>query len=177
MIILSFLHEVAYSPYAEACSRRRMSATPSASPNAPSPIAGAVMAPVWAREVFGEGVVEVLGEGVASVVDSEGEGVGELVCGVVADGVGVEVLTEGVGLELLGEGAGVEVVTLGVGAGVLVVGVGVGVGVGVAFSSPSTSPHPTVSIAIVFSVTCPFTTAVFLKVLPIVALAGTFSSV
>ena len=98
----------------------------------------------------------------------EDEGVGELVCGVVADGVGVEVLTDGVGL---------EVVTLGVGDGVLVVGVGVGVGVGVAFSSPSTSPHPTVSIAIVFSATCPFTTAVFLKVLPIVALAGTFSSV
>ena len=75
------------------------------------------------------------------VVEAEGEGVGELVCGVVADGVGV------------------------------------GVGVGVAFSSPSTSPHPTVSIAIVFSATCPFTTAVFLKVLPIVALAGIFSSV
>ena len=96
----------------------------------------------------------------------EDEGVGELVCGVVAEGVGLGVLAEGVGLGVLGEGAGVEGVTLGV-----------GVGVGVAFSSPSTSPHPTVSIAIVFSATCPFTTAVFLKVLPIVALAGTFSSV
>ena len=65
-----------------------MSATPRASPNAPSPIAGAVMAPVWAREVCGEGVVDVLGEGVASVVDSEGEGVTVVAGGVEVVDVG-----------------------------------------------------------------------------------------
>ena len=49
---------------------------------------GAVIAPVCARGVFGEGVVLVEGEGVASVVDSEGEGVTVVAGGVEVDGAG-----------------------------------------------------------------------------------------
>ena len=64
------------------------------------------MTPVCASASFGRGGVLRRGAGVVTVVEAEGEGVGELVCGVVADGVGVEVLTEGGGLEVLGEGAG-----------------------------------------------------------------------
>lgn len=49
---------------------------------------GAVITPVRAKRVFGEGVVLVEGEGVASVVDSEGEGVTVVAGGVEVDEIG-----------------------------------------------------------------------------------------
>ena len=86
--------------------------------------------------------------------------------GVVVDGVGSGVVVEGVG-------SGSGVVVDGVGSGVVVDGVGVGV----FFLSASTSPQPAVLMTILFSATWSLTTAVFLKALPTLALAGTFSSV
>ena len=104
--------------------------------------------------------------------------------GVVVDGVGSGVVVEGVGSGVVVDGVGSGVVVDGVGSGVVVDGVGSGsgvvvdgVGVGVFFLSASTSPQPAVLMTILFSATWSLTTAVFLKALPTLALAGTFSSV
>ena len=106
--------------------------------------------------------------------------------GVVVDGVGLGVVVDGVGsgvgVVVDGVGSGVGVVVDGVGLGVVVDGVGLGVvvdgvGVGVFFLSASTSPQPAVLMTMLFSATCSLTTAVFLKALPTLAFAGTFSSV
>ena len=108
-------------------------------------------------------VVDGVGSGSGVVVDGVGSG-----SGVVVDGVG-----SGSGVVVDGVGSGSGVVVDGVGSGVVVDGVGVGV----FFLSASTSPQPAVLMTILFSATWSLTTAVFLKALPTLALAGTLSSV
>ena len=104
------------------------------------------------------------------VVDGVGSGSGVVVDGV---GSGSGVVVDGVGSGVVVEGVGSGVVVDGVGSGVVVDGVGVGV----FFLSASTSPQPAVLMTILFSATWSLTTAVFLKALPTLALAGTLSSV
>ena len=110
------------------------------------------------------------GVGSGVVVDGVGSGSGVVVDGV---GSGSGVVVDGVGSGVVVEGVGSGVVVDGVGSGVVVDGVGVGV----FFLSASTSPQPAVLMTILFSATWSLTTAVFLKALPTLALAGTLSSV